>query len=217
MADFFQSVFRFDKVSSSGWIGIALLVLFGIGLLIASRRTTWNARKLSTGALCIALAFVLSYVRLWKMPQGGSVTAGSMLPIILFAFTYGGVPGVMCGLVYGALQFVQSPVVVHPMQVLLDYFAAFGAIGVGAFLRGKGLPETLELPAAALVGGLARALFHVIAGAIFFAEYAGDQNPWVYSSVYNLTSVGLDTLICVAIAALPATRRISDVFIKRAA
>ena len=81
-----------------------------------------TTRMLVQGALCIALAFVLSYIKLFSMPMGGSVTLFSMLPIFVFAWMYGPAAGLLAGFAYSLLQVVQGAYVVHPVQFVLDYF-----------------------------------------------------------------------------------------------
>ena len=73
-----------------------------------------TTRMLVQGALCIALAFVLSYIKLFSMPMGGSITLFSMLPIFVFAWMYGPAAGLLAGFAYSLLQVVQGAYVVHP-------------------------------------------------------------------------------------------------------
>ena len=75
-----------------------------------------TTRMLVQGALCIALAFVLSYIKLFSMPMGGSITLFSMLPIFVFAWMYGPAAGLLAGFAYSLLQVVQGAYVVHPVQ-----------------------------------------------------------------------------------------------------
>ena len=63
-----------------------------------------NVRMLVEGGVLIGLAYIMDMVRLFEMPQGGSVTLGSMIPILIFAIRWGVKPGVMAGLVFGTMQ-----------------------------------------------------------------------------------------------------------------
>jgi len=157
-----------------------------------------------TGALCIAMSYGLSYIKLFSMPMGGSVTAASMLPLSLFSYLFGPWWGMLSGAVYGILQLLQKPEVVHWSQLLLEYPIAFGAIGLSGFFR------KTHLALGTLVGGVGRFFCHFLAGATFFAEYAGTQNPWIYSLLYNGGYLGVDLLICVAVAFLIPVKRISS-------
>ena len=150
-----------------------------------------TTRMLVQGALCIALAFVLSYIKLFSMPMGGSITLFSMLPIFVFAWMYGPAAGLLAGFAYSLLQVVQGAYVVHPVQFVLDYFLSFTALGAG-------------------VGGFCRMLCGVLSGAIFFADSAaeaGYANAWAYSFMYNFTTIGVDTILCVIAALIPAVSK----------
>lgn len=162
-----------------------------------------TTRMLVQGALCIALAFVLSYIKLFSMPTGGSITLFSMLPIFVFAWMYGPTAGLLAGFAYSLLQVVQSAYIVHPAQFVLDYFISFTVLGVAGFF-----PKSLALGAG--IGGLCRMICGIISGVVFFASYAKDygySNAWAYSFMYNLTTIGADTVLCVIAALIPAVSK----------
>lgn len=130
------------------------------------------------GAVMIALSFVLSLIKIWQMPQGGSVTPGSMIPLLLFALRRGPKAGVLAGTAYGLLDLIADPYVVHPAQLILDYPLAYGLLGLAGFFRKK--------PAlGALVGIFGRFVSHFVSGVIFFASYAGEDNVYLYSAIYQ--------------------------------
>ena len=116
-----------------------------------------TTRMLVQGSLCIALAFVLSYIKLFSMPMGGSITLFSMLPIFVFAWMYGPAAGLLAGFAYSLLQVVQGAYVVHPVQFVLDYFLSFTVLGLAGFF-----PKSLALGAG--VGGFCRMLCGVRSG-----------------------------------------------------
>lgn len=186
---------------------LLLLVALGIALLVFAPKVKWNAKMLATAALCIALSFVLSYIRLWKMPQGGSVTLASMLPVMLFAYMYGFGPGLICGLAYGCLQIIQDPWIVGFVQVMLDYILAFSGLAIVALFRNW--KHYLALPTGVVAATLFRIAMHVFSGVLFFADYAAEsgQGVWAYSILYNFTSIGLDGLIVAVITLIPAVQR----------
>lgn len=139
--------------------------------------------RLVETAMMIAAAVALSYVKIFEMPQGGSVTLGSMVPILLISLRYGAGWGVATGAIAGFIQYLLGGYFAHPVQFLLDYPVAFGALGLAGLARGRSLMLAAWVGPLALVG---RFLSHVVAGAIFFAEYAPEgQSPWVYSTIYN--------------------------------
>ncbi|HCS72894.1 MAG TPA: energy-coupled thiamine transporter ThiT, partial [Clostridiales bacterium] len=120
---------KFAELSPSAIAVVAALAITGIGgifFLRKSKDVRFSTKMLVYASMSIALAFVLSYIRLYKMPQGGSVTPGSMLPILLFAYIFGPIPGILTGIAYGFLQFIQDSYLVHWAQLLFDYPIAFG-------------------------------------------------------------------------------------------
>ena len=181
------------------------------------RRASFHTRLVVEGGLVIALSVVLSFVTLWQMPQGGSVSL-AMLPVLVYAFRRGLVPGLMAGSLYGVADAILKPYVVHPIQFLLDYPVAFGALGLAGVFSGLWHHEVRAGRAArglmtALVPGvllaaLARYAVHVLSGVVYFAEYAGDSPVLAYSLVYNSFVLVSATACLVAIPllmrALPA-------------
>ena len=185
---------KFGKTPLEAWITLAALVALGIILMIVCRSAKkWNTKMLAYGALSIALAFVLSCIRLFRMPNGGSVTPASMLPIMLFSAAFGVGPGLLAGIVYGFLQALQGGLMMMGIgQALLDYFLAFAVLGLAGFA--KKLPQSWGLYCAIIIAALARVLCHTLAGVLFW-----ETAPWA-SFVYNITYLGPDTLICIVLA-----------------
>jgi thiamine transporter len=126
-----------------------------------------------------ALATVLSFIIVYTLPQGGSITAGSMVPIIWLALRRGPKIGLAAGVLYGAIQFIVLPYAIDPIQVSLDYLLAFGVLGLAGFFPKQPL-------LGATVGISGRFVMHFIAGVVYWAPlYAPELNPFVYSAVYN--------------------------------
>lgn len=194
------------------WATLAALLLVAAAIFVISRsKRRWSVNMLVTAAVCLAISFVLSCLRLYRMPQGGSITPASMLPIFSFAYIFGVVPGMLVGLAYGMLQLMQDPFILNPAQLIADYVLPFIALAIGGSFRNvKAIPEALRLPLGVLLGALARVFFHTLSGAVFFAEYAGDMNPWIYSIGYNISSVGVDGAICLVIACVPPVRKMIE-------
>ncbi|MCX4286579.1 MAG: energy-coupled thiamine transporter ThiT, partial [Clostridia bacterium] len=107
-----------------------LFVAITSGCVLGDKSSEYNAKSLTYGAVCVALSFALSYIKFFSLPQGGSVTFASMLPLCLYSYMFGTKKGVFAGLIYGVLQAVQDPWIIHPAQFLLDYPVAFAGIGV---------------------------------------------------------------------------------------
>lgn len=199
----FENAFGdFAEFPVGGWILVAVLLVGGLVVyrqFKSESKTVWSTRMLALGAVCMALSNVLSMIKLFDMPQGGSVTPASMLPLMLFAYVYGVGPGMTVGAVYGVMQFMIEPYFLSVPQMLLDYPIAFAMVGL-AGLFSKSENRALGLTAGVVLGSLGRFVAAVLSGVVFFAEYAGDQNPWVYSIGYNGAYMLPECIICVVLA-----------------
>jgi thiamine transporter len=143
------------------------------------------------GALMVALSFGLSFIKVFHLPQGGSVTLGGMAPLLVFAFRHGVGPGVLAGTAYGLLDLVVNPFVVHPAQLALDYPLAYGLLGLAGLFR-------KNIVAGSFLGILGRFVCHFLSGVIFFAQYA-EGNVYVYSATYNGSYLLPEFVISVAL------------------
>ena len=97
----------------------------------------FKIKNLAFCGLLIALATVTSCIKLFSFPFGGSVTLLSMLFIVLAGYLYGPKLGFLTSIVYGLVQFAINPQIYYPMQVVMDYLLAFGALGIGSFFWKK--------------------------------------------------------------------------------
>lgn len=170
-------------------------------------------KSLTEGGLAVALATVLSLIVVYKMPQGGSITAGSMVPIIFYSLRWGAKKGVLVGGVFGLINFMISPYFYSPMQFLLDYILAYGFLGLAGIFSSKEFSIKNVILGSSL-GILARAISHILAGVFFFAEYAGDMNPWVYSGIYNASYLVPELIISIIVISIlykPLTNILSKV------
>ncbi len=137
-----------------------------------------KTRMLVEGGLAAALAIALSYLKLWRMPQGGSVTLEN-IPLLIFSLRWGIKAGMGAGVVAGIVQLMLGGYVVHPVQALLDYPLAFGALGLAGSVR---RPIWVGLS----LGSFLRFACHVLSGVVFFGSYAPEgTNVWLYSTIYN--------------------------------
>ncbi|MDR1508959.1 MAG: energy-coupled thiamine transporter ThiT [Synergistaceae bacterium] len=155
-----------------------------------------RTRALVEGALCVALSVVFSNLKLFSMPQGGSVTL-EMAPLLYFSYKYGYKWGIPAGAMSGLLQMLLGGYVAHPVQAVLDYPAAFACMGIGGVFgqSGRGAAAGTALAA------FARLVCHVLSGVVFFASYAPEgQNVWIYSLVYNASFMAPSIAITAAAA-----------------
>jgi thiamine transporter len=138
-----------------------------------------DPRVLAEAVVMVALASVLQTIKLFTLPQGGSVTPGAMTPILILALRRGPRVGVGAGVIFGLIDLYIEPFVYNPFQFLLDYPLAFGALGIAGFFASR--------PLAGVGAGIAgRFLCHFASGVIFFATYApAGESPEVYSALYN--------------------------------
>lgn len=203
----FATAFK-KLVNAPGWALTLLAALLVCGLVVfflarGKKKTVWTTKMLSLGAICMALSSVLSMIRLMKMPQGGSVTPASMLPLMLFAYIYGAGPGVTLGAIYGLLQYILDPFFVSLPQMMLDYPIAFAMMGLAGLTR-NWQKTTLGLPLGILLASCARFIAALLSGVAFFASYAEGTglSPLMYSASYNGSYMLPETVICIVLSLL---------------
>lgn len=172
------------------------------------RKQRFETRKLVFAAVSIALATVISVaVKLPSLPNGGSVTLFSMLMITMIGYWYGPGFGIISGIVYGILQFITGPYVVHPLQVILDYPLAFGALGLSGFFHDR----KNGLIIGYITGVFGRFFWACISGIIFYTEYVGNLQGnmlAVWGSIlYNLTYLLPEAVMTIVVLLVPAVRK----------
>lgn len=154
-----------------------------------------NIRKLTVSAILIALAAVLSLIKIWTNPWGGSVTLLSMVPIVLISVMFGVRWGLFSSFVYALIQIGLD--IAGMMSwgmdarmwigaIVFDYLVAYTAVGLGGVFRKKGAVGVCLGTALALV---VRFISHFVSGYIFFDIWMPEtfSNSAVYSVVYNGT------------------------------
>lgn len=187
----------YEHASTVGMIvsAVVIMALLVTVYILGGKKDVNNTRALVYGAVAVALSFALSYARLFKLPQGGSVTFASLLPLMIYCMMFGTRRGLLVCLVYGTLQALQDPYIIHPMQFLLDYPLAFGLIGVSGIFVEKNLFKNKIVGfvlGAVLAVGL-RYACHVCSGVFAFADYfywdselmSKYDSAAVYSLAYN--------------------------------
>jgi thiamine transporter len=155
----------------------------------------------------VALSYALNLIVLFRMPQGGSVTAVSMVPILWLALRRGTKVGVLAGVIFGLVDMMPQPFVVHPVQFLLDYPLAFGSLGLAGLFQ--------KHPIAGVVTGIfGRFLCHFVSGMVFFAMYApSGMNPAVYSAIYNGSYLAVELVFSIVIMYVLVRRGIVSVYL----
>lgn len=184
---------------------LVVVVIIILSFLLDRNEKSFDTRCLSLAGITIAMSFGLSYIKIFEMPQGGAITLFSLLPVMIFSYIYGTKKGVFICFIYGILQAIQDPWIIHPAQFLLDYPVAFAAIGLaGAFANLKtfeNIPQISFLLGGILAGSI-RFVSHVLSGVFAFAStFAGDLDSWLYSLGYN-SFVFIDLAIVLAIGVI---------------
>ena len=195
--------------------GYAVTIIVGIVLFLAavffasksSSKKRMSTKQLVFCAAALALAYLTSYIKLFEMPWGGSVTLFSMLFIVLIANWYGVKTGILVGFAYGIIQFIQEPYVLSFFQVCCDYILAFAALGVaGCFAKSK-----YGLVKGYIVAVLARGVFHAIGGYLYWMDYMPDNFPKalasLYPILYNYSYLLVEGVITVIIISIPAVSK----------
>ena len=205
--DWGENVF---KLTTIGLISVGILIpVFVIAAVILRPKTTGKVSAMATtqlvfSAAAMALAIVTAEIKFTRLPMGGSITLFSMLFIVLIGYWYGLKAGLMTGFAYGLLQFFMDPVFYSPMQLLIDYPLAFGALGLSGLFSEKknGLLKGY------ILGVTGRYIFAFISGIIFFGHYAPEGTPAaVYSLSYNATYIVPEAIATIVIISIPAVNK----------
>lgn len=191
-----------------GSIGGQLLVVAAIVLLLVlvakTDKKKMDAKMMVKTAVLIAVAYVLNQITLYRMPQGGSVTPGSMFVIVFIGYLFGTKQGILAGMAFGLLDLLINPYVIHPVQLLLDYPLAFGALGLGSLFRNSknGLLKTY------VVGIVCRFIVSSLSGIIFFLDITNGVIPGLVAAIsYNLFYVGTEGVVTAVILCIPQVSR----------
>lgn len=192
LQSFFESVL--GQVSTV----IVIFLLLVIIMKISGKKN--NVSIMVKTAVMIAVTFVLNQITLYRMPQGGSVTAFGMLPLFLISYLFGARQGILAGMAYGLLDLIVNPSVIHPIQLFMDYPLGFGAIGIGGIMRNKSFGAIKGY----LLGVLGRYTVVVVSGIIFWGMYAAEGfNAVTWSLFYNVTYILPEAIVTVAILLIP--------------
>ncbi|HWI47638.1 MAG TPA: energy-coupled thiamine transporter ThiT [Rummeliibacillus sp.] len=161
-------------------------------------------------AIFAAIGLVLDQVSFKLWPQGGSISL-VMVPIVLIAFRWGTIAGLITGLLVGGLQAIMGGYILTPLQGFIDYFLAFTAVGLAGVMRNKIIIASKKeskkqmvayISIGTFIGGMLRYIAHIVSGIVFFAEYAGKQNIYWYSIIYNGSYMIPAIILTIIVAAL---------------
>ena len=185
----------------------AALLLLVAGVISRNQKTRLSARQLVFCGAAMALSFVTSCIKVFSLPYRGSVTLFSMLFICLIGHWYGIRTGILTGLAYGILQFLQEPYVLSPFQVCCDYILAFAGLGLAGFFShsANGLQKGY------LAGILVRGAFHALGGYLYWMDYMPENFPQsltiLYPIIYNYSYILLEGIITIIALKIPAVNK----------
>lgn len=184
--------------------------------MTSNTKTHLAVRGMVEGALMVALAEVLGYIKLWHMPEGGSVSLMA-LPIVFFALRWGVGHGLLAGFAMGVLDFMLGGGFAIGWQSIVgDYLVALTMLGLAGLGRKKGLSGVVV---GSLLGTVGRYFAVTVTGATIWGEYMHDlyffhfTSTWTYSLIYNLPaliSAALVTAVCVLLYRIPSTRSLLE-------
>lgn len=170
-----------------------------------STKARLYTRMLCEGAIMVALALVLNQLKIFRLPNGGSITL-EMLPIFFFAVRWGVGPGLLAGFAFGLLQmFIDGAVAWGWQSLLLDYLVAFTPLGLAGVFKGK----DWGIFAGTVLGSVVRFIVHFISGITIYAIVAPTElfnmtftSPWMYSLAYNGSYMAIDMALCLVVFGL---------------
>ena len=196
------------SLSTPGYIAfilLCLLLLFITSMLFKKEDQPkgLNTKRLAFCGVALALATVTSMIRIFHFPFGGSVTLMSMLFVCLIGYFYGPRTGIITAISYGVLQMFIDPVIYYPLQLVMDYFLAFGALGLSGFFRKYKHGLLLGYSFAITF----RWIFAALSGYIFWAEYAWEGwNALSYTMVYNGAYIFSEGIVTIIFISLPPVK-----------
>ena len=187
---------------------VIILALLIVGAALSGRGKRFTAKQIAFSGVAIALGSVTSMIKLFEFPMGGAMTLFSMLFVTLVGYWYGTRMGITAAVAYGLLQLILGPYIINPVQPIVDYILAFGALGLsGVFSKSKN-----GLVKGYILGVIGRYFFAFLSGVIFFsssaAEYGftGFFGPALYSLVYNGIYIGAEAAITLVLLAIKPVR-----------
>lgn len=192
--------------STAGKTTLILLISFSFLFIVFYFRKDekiFSTKALTYSAILLALGISANQIKIFSLPQGGSMTLFSMIFIVFIGYMFGLRVGLIAGISFGLLNLLIKPEVYTPVQAIIDYILAFGALGLGGFFANK----KDKLIFAYLVSIIGRFVFAVFSGYVFFGSYAPEGwNPLLYSIWYNLSYIGTEGVITVLLLSIPVVR-----------
>ena len=200
---FFNSLVEENFTDLVTYTSIALIVilLIAVGVMLARKKLA--TQDIAYAGVAISISFVLSFLKVTPVLYGGSITLASLAPLLIYAYYFGFAKALVCGLIYGLLQFIQDPYILTPATFTLDYLLAFASVSVmGLFSKAILNAKTVTL--GTILSILCRFVMHFISGILYFNH----GSIWVnlpansavsYSLLYQTVYLIPDLVICLAV------------------
>lgn len=200
VGEFFKGVFNnFLEVGIVFFCVVAVTVILTLAIK-ANKKGKFDSSAITYGGIAIALSMVLNLITVYSMPNGGSVTAGRILPLLIFSYLFGMSKGAVVGAVYGVLDFIAKPYFVNIFQFLLDYPLAFSCCCFGGLFRNNEKLSAFSLSVGTVFAGLGRFLFSSVSGALYWGM------TFIPSMAYNSVLL-IDTAVCLVVILLLSTSK----------
>ena len=200
-----------DLVQLISIIAMAVLLIAVVVICFANRKM--NTRSIVYAAICIAASFALSFIKINPVPNGGSITLASFVPLLIYAYAFGPVRGLIVGLIYGVLQFIQGPYLLTPVTFMLDYLLAFASIALMGFAKHFSKKTLVNVLLGTGLVYLARFIMHLCSGVIYFNLNCiwvdlPTPNAFVYSLIYQCVYIPADCAITMIVLTVLVSQKV---------
>lgn len=188
------------------WVSLGAIAALIIALvLICIFNKKYTTTEIAYAGVCLAASFALSFIKISPVQYGGSITLASFVPLLIYAYKFGPVKATIAGIIFGLFNFISDPFILTPYTFILDYILAFASIGLMGFAPKFGkIPTAAKVAIGTVIVYVARFIFHLISGFLYFAEDAiwadiPTPNMFVYSFIYQCVYLPADCVICVGV------------------
>ncbi len=174
-------------------------------------------QRMCVTAILLALATVLSLLKPFPMPFGGSVTLLSMLPVVMIPLMYGTGWGVVSAFIYSLIQLgldlgsvLSWGLTPYALvgTIVLDYLLAFSLLGLAGLFKKKGI---VGIALGVVFVLVLRFLMHFISGVVIFDTFT-NADAWIYSLTYNASYMVPEfittTVATIILFQVPAIKRL---------
>ncbi len=188
------------------YIIIAISIVVLSAYVAQLKKEKFTTKKMVIVAMFSGLSFILYMIPLVKYPQGGGITLFSMVPTMLLSILYGNIAGLTGGIIFGLLKTLNGAFIVHPAQFLLDFIFSTMALGLAGLF---GYDKKYKIALGGFVAILTSVLMNIISGAVYFGQYAPKgMNVWLYSLIYNGSSLGVEGVLSIILLLILPIKRI---------